>query len=157
MFAAPYASRFGNGWVIFDKQGETVQIVLPGNLRPPVPAAQAVPATVQRQINELEKYFSGGGWKVASSLANRAGATEFSRRVYAAVAKIPAGETRTYGEVAAAAGRPGAARAVGNLMAANRFPVLIPCHRVVAATGLGGFGGLPELKARMLELDRSHG
>lgn len=157
MFAAPYASRSGNGWVLFDKQGETIQIILPGEQRPRVSVAHQVPTKVRLQIAQLEKYFAGRGWKGAAALADRAGTTEFSRRVYSVVARIPAGQTLTYAEVAAAAGRPRAARAVGNLMAANRFPVLIPCHRVVAANSLGGFGGRQELKAHLLELDRNHG
>lgn len=68
-------------------------------------------------------------------------ATEFQRQVLSEVASIPAGETRTYAEVAAAVGRPGAARAVGGVMARNPVPFLVPCHRVVASDGsLGGYG-----------------
>lgn len=69
--------------------------------------------------------------------------TPFAKKVYAVVAKIPRGQTRTYGQVAAAAGRPGAARAVGTIMSRNRHPE-VPCHRVVRADGNVGeyaFGG----------------
>lgn len=55
--------------------------------------------------------------------------------------EVPYGETVTYGELAVMAGRPGAARAVGTAMARNPVPFVIPCHRVVAANGLGGYGG----------------
>lgn len=66
--------------------------------------------------------------------------SDFVRRVLAACAAIPWGERRTYGELAAAAGAPQAARAVGNAMAANPLPIIVPCHRVVAAGGgLGGY------------------
>ncbi|HXX94340.1 MAG TPA: MGMT family protein, partial [Planctomycetota bacterium] len=67
------------------------------------------------------------------------------RRVFEVVRAIPAGQVRTYAWVARAAGRPGAARAVGTAMAQNPICLLIPCHRVVASTGLGGYsaaGGL---------------
>lgn len=82
--------------------------------------------------------------------------TEFGRTVIAACRKIPWGETRTYGELAELAGRPGAARAVGSIMARNLVPLLVPCHRVVPASGgLGGFSA-PQgvvMKRRLLEME----
>ncbi|NOU35288.1 MAG: MGMT family protein [Kiritimatiellaceae bacterium] len=70
--------------------------------------------------------------------------TEFQQAVWREMKKIPRGQTRTYGEIAAAVGRPKAVRAVGTACGANPLPVFIPCHRVVAKNGLGGFGsGLP--------------
>ena len=66
----------------------------------------------------------------------------FHRKVYKALCKIPAGKTITYAELAKRAGSPGAARAVGTAMAKNPFPIVIPCHRVVAGNGkLGGYSG----------------
>lgn len=81
------------------------------------------------------------------------GFTDFQRNVLAVVQEIPRGETLTYGEVAALAGHPGAARAVGQVMAANPFIILVPCHRVVARDGLGGFGWGLEAKKRLLEAE----
>jgi O-6-methylguanine DNA methyltransferase len=79
--------------------------------------------------------------------------TEFQKKVWKALKKIPRGQTRTYGEIAAAIGHPKAVRAVGSACGANPLPVFIPCHRVVAAGGLGGFGrGLP-WKVLLLELE----
>jgi methylated-DNA-[protein]-cysteine S-methyltransferase len=80
-----------------------------------------------------------------------ANATDFQREVWAALRRIPAGQTASYGQVAAAIGRAGAARAVGSACAANPIPLLIPCHRVLASGArLGGFsGGLP-WKRRLL-------
>ncbi|MAG94582.1 MAG: hypothetical protein CMJ48_12665 [Planctomycetaceae bacterium] len=82
--------------------------------------------------------------------------TRFQRSVIAATRRIPWGATRTYGQLAQSAGSPRAARAVGSVMAANRFPIIVPCHRVVGAGGrLGGFSA-PQgvtLKQRMLELE----
>jgi methylated-DNA-[protein]-cysteine S-methyltransferase len=67
---------------------------------------------------------------------------------------VPRGEVVTYGELAALAGRPGAARAAGTFCARNRLGVLVPCHRVVAATGIGSFGDLGvAYKRRMLALE----
>lgn len=68
------------------------------------------------------------------------GVAEFDRAVLTAIRAIPAGDAWTYGEVAAAIGKPGAARAVGGALGRNRVPVIVPCHRVVAGNGLGGFG-----------------
>jgi O-6-methylguanine DNA methyltransferase len=67
---------------------------------------------------------------------------------------VPRGEVVTYGELAALAGRPGAARAAGTFCAQNRFAVFVPCHRVVAAGGLGGYGSLGlDYKRRLLALE----
>ncbi len=70
--------------------------------------------------------------------------TDFQKSVWRELKKIPRGQTRTYGEIAATIGKPKAVRAVGSACGANPLPVFIPCHRVVAKNGLGGFGsGLP--------------
>jgi O-6-methylguanine DNA methyltransferase len=85
----------------------------------------------------------------------RAVSGDFRRRVLAACGAIPSGEVRTYGELAAECGRPGAARAVGSAMARNPVPMLIPCHRVVRGDGsIGAYSaGGSEQKARMLEIE----
>ena len=67
---------------------------------------------------------------------------------------VPRGEVVTYGELAALAGAPGAARAAGSFCARNKLSVFVPCHRVVAAGGVGGYGSLgPEYKRRLLALE----
>lgn len=85
------------------------------------------------------------------------GGGEFVEGVRAVVAAIPYGETMTYGGVAAAAGRPRAARAVGNVMNRNPVPLFIPCHRVVAVSGRGGFASGTELKGKLLDLEAGEG
>lgn len=78
--------------------------------------------------------------------------TEFQRKVWAALRAIPAGKIRTYSEVAASLKKPNAARAVGSACGANPVPLLVPCHRVVAAGGgLGGFSGGLQWKEKLLE------
>lgn len=80
----------------------------------------------------------------------------WQRKVYAAVREIPFGEVRSYGWVAARCGAPGAGRAVGSTLRANPVLLFVPCHRVVRGSGdLGGYGGSPELKARLLALERA--
>ncbi len=82
------------------------------------------------------------------------GARPFQRAVLNAIAKIPFGETRSYGWVARAIGKPGAARAVGQALHTNPIPIIIPCHRVVASDGsLGGYGGGLPMKKRLLRLE----
>jgi methylated-DNA-[protein]-cysteine S-methyltransferase len=82
--------------------------------------------------------------------------TPFQRRVAEVLRGTRPGETISYGEVALLAGRPGAARAVGQAVKANPILILVPCHRVVAANGPGGWSafGTPERKARLLEIER---
>ena len=80
--------------------------------------------------------------------------TPFQHAVVEALRAVPYGETVTYGELAALAGYPGAQRAVGTFCARNRFALVVPCHRVVAADGIGKFGTLGiAYKRRLLELE----
>lgn len=117
----------------------------------PGPTLRGAAAARHPLARAIARYL-GGGPPPAGSV--RAEGTAFARRVWAAARRIPRGETRTYGEIARAVGAPGAARAVGRAMGANPVPILIPCHRVVAATGLGGFASGPAWKRRLLALDR---
>lgn len=80
--------------------------------------------------------------------------TDFQHRVWAALLDIPAGQTVTYGELAARIGKPKASRAVGTALGANPVPLLVPCHRVLASHGLGGFTGGLEIKKRLLSFER---
>lgn len=90
----------------------------------------------------------------AASLTSRldlTGVSEFARSVAEALRTVPPGQTVTYGELAAQAGRPGGAKAVGQVMRRNRLPLFVPCHRVVASGGgLGGFSGGLMQKLRLL-------
>jgi methylated-DNA-[protein]-cysteine S-methyltransferase len=80
--------------------------------------------------------------------------TPFQRAVTERLRRVPRGEVVTYGELAALAGYPNAQRAVGTYCAGNRFAVVVPCHRVVSATGLGSYGSLGiEYKRRLLALE----
>ncbi|PIQ82453.1 MAG: hypothetical protein COV76_03495 [Candidatus Omnitrophica bacterium CG11_big_fil_rev_8_21_14_0_20_64_10] len=82
----------------------------------------------------------------------RSQVTAFQRKVYEALLKIPRGKVVTYGELARRVGRPGGAQAVGQALKQNRWAPRIPCHRVVAARGLGGYSGPggPAAKRRLL-------
>lgn len=83
--------------------------------------------------------------------------TDFQKHVWRALRAIPYGEVRTYGDVARAVGRPLAVRATGAANGANPVPLIVPCHRCVAAGArLGGYAGGRALKARLLALERDH-
>ncbi len=88
---------------------------------------------------QLREYFAGTRRRFDLPLS--AEGTAFQRRVRAALRAIPFGEVRTYGQVAAELGAPGAVRAVGQANRRNPLPVIVPCHRVVAAGGIGGYAG----------------
>jgi methylated-DNA-[protein]-cysteine S-methyltransferase len=80
----------------------------------------------------------------------------FQNRVVRTCRRIGRGRVKSYGELASACGSPGAARAVGNVMATNRYPIIVPCHRVVGSAGsLGGFSARDgiNMKRRMLEME----
>ncbi len=103
-------------------------------------------------IAQIQDYLAGKREEFRVELDLRA--TGFQIRVYAALLEIPYGEVRSYGEIAAAIGEPGAARAVGAAAGSNPLPLVVPCHRVVASGGkLGGFGGGVGLKKRLLALE----
>ena len=83
------------------------------------------------------------------------GYTDFQRTVVETLRRVPWGEVVTYGELAALAGYPNAQRAAGSVCAHNRFPLVVPCHRVVSASGIGRYGASGvEYKRRLLELER---
>jgi len=120
------------------------------------------PATTKsrrgRIARQLDEYFAGRRTELDAAID--LDATELSdlqRHVLLTVrTEIPYGETATYGEVAELAGRPGAARAVGTAMARCPVPLFVPCHRVVAANGIGGYGGGragAAVKRALLELE----
>ena len=103
---------------------------------------------------QLDEYFAGRRrqFEVAFDLSESL--TELQRTILRTLHDdVGYGETVTYGELAEMAGRPGAARAVGATMASNPVPFLIPCHRVVAANGIGGYGDGIALKRALLDLE----
>ena len=114
-------------------------------------------ALAERACAQIEKYVADPGYRFKLPLKEIG--TAFQRRVWEQISAIPLGETRTYGDLARALRS--APRAVGQACGTNYFPLVIPCHRVVAASGLGGFahassGYLLEVKRWLLAHER-HG
>lgn len=107
-----------------------------------------------RLAKRLARYFAGQRDDFRDVELDLEDPTPFQRAVADTLRGIPYGETVTYGELAALAGYPNAQRATGTFCAHNRFPIVVPCHRVVAADGLGSYGSLGvEYKRRLLELE----
>lgn len=103
-------------------------------------------------VDQLAAYFAGELTEFDVNL--RLHGTEFQRRVWAALQTIPYGETRSYGDIAAQIGAPGASRAVGLANGRNPIGIIVPCHRVVGSTGsLTGYGGGLERKRALLMLE----
>jgi methylated-DNA-[protein]-cysteine S-methyltransferase len=107
---------------------------------------------LKRAVRQVEEYLAGK--RREFDLPVEAEGTEFQKRVWAALAKIPYGETSSYREIAKRIGKPKAFRAVGTANGRNPVSLIIPCHRVIATDGtLGGYaGGLP-LKTRLLQIE----
>ena len=122
--------------------------------------APDVPAFVHRAIEGMRAVLAGADDDLRDVPLDDRGIDDFRREVYAATRRIAPGTTQTYGEIARAIGRPDAARDVGVALSRNPTPIIVPCHRVVAASGaLTGFsapGGLAT-KRRMLELEGTPG
>lgn len=114
---------------------------------------EGLTALLERASRQLEEYFAGKRKQFDLPLSLRG--TEFQRQVWAALRDIPYGETRSYGQIAQAVGRPKAVRAVGMANHRNPISIIVPCHRVVGADGsLTGYGGGLENKKFLLALER---
>ena len=111
----------------------------------------ATPDELGARVNH---YLAGSNVSFRDVELDLSWATPFQRAVADALRGVPRGEVVTYGELAALAGFPGAARATGSFCARNRFELLVPCHRVVAAAGIGGYGTTgTHVKRRLLALE----
>ncbi len=117
------------------------------------------PGWVLEAVLRLTSYLAGQAQDLQRIPLDLSDLAPFQHRVAQVLRSTRPGQTITYGEVALLAGRPGAARAVGQAVKANPVLILVPCHRVVAADGPGGWSafGSPEVKARLLALEAPRG
>lgn len=157
----------GLGWIALARQGDVIQGLVMGHSSDKQAEAALIRLLGRSQLSkraasegelsdELRRFADGEPIDFAHVVINERHLAPFARRVTAACRRIGWGQTRSYGQLAAECGSPRAARAVGQVMANNRFPLIVPCHRVLAAGGrLGGFSapqGL-RLKSRLLALE----
>ncbi len=163
-----FSTDMGQAWIAWQEpENRVIEIGLPGKFSPQVIESlrnrygknvRLVRSTPNEDIvHAVQSYFSGSRF-VAFPFWHRldfGSMTETRIRVLQAVYAIPYGQTRTYSSIAAEIGKPAVSRFIGNTMAANPFPVIIPCHRVIRKDGsLGGFGGGIDLKRKMLDMER---
>jgi methylated-DNA-[protein]-cysteine S-methyltransferase len=112
------------------------------------------PSRLDEERRELEEYFEGNRDRFEVPVDWSLTPAGFRNRALHAVARIPYGKTRTYGEIAKAAGNARAFRAAGTACGHNPVPLIVPCHRVVqSGGGVGNYGGGPEMKRALLELE----
>lgn len=109
-------------------------------------------------FHDILRYFSGEKVDFSDYELDLSNLTEFQQKVLNETRKIPYGETITYAELACRIGKEGSSRAVGSALAKNPYPIVIPCHRVVSSSGIGGFcgetcGKKVDFKRRMLEME----
>jgi methylated-DNA-[protein]-cysteine S-methyltransferase len=154
---AVLASPLGDLLVVAD--GEAIAgIYFPEHWHPPVPGTIGEPVDagsdplIRTLADELDAYLSGG--RTTFDLRAATAGDPFQEAVWAMLREIPYGETTTYGALALRLGDPRLARRVGGAVGRNPVSILIPCHRVVGATGsLTGYAGGLERKRRLLELE----
>ncbi len=120
----------------------------------PSVAGATPPVWIETLAARVARHLEGAPQDFGDVPIDMAGWPPFFACARAAARTVPAGSVVTYGELAALAGRPGAARAAGRAMATNPVPLVVPCHRVVASVGIGGFSsGGPQVKERLLALE----
>jgi methylated-DNA-[protein]-cysteine S-methyltransferase len=119
-----------------------------------IPDCAETATIVQQLVERLYGYFAGESVGFADVEIDLDWCTPFQRAIAETLRAVPHGEVVTYGELAALAGHPNAQRAAGTFCAHNRLPLVIPCHRVVAADGIGSYGSLGQgFKRRLLALE----
>lgn len=151
-YAQIYSTAIGDICIVQEDEA-VIGLGIAGKLKPENVIWKETPL-LKQAIMQLTEYFAGDRRNFTVKLHTTG--TAFQEKIWGLLQEIPYGETRTYGELAAMAGSPKGARAVG--MACNRNPVMlfIPCHRVIGSDGsLTGFGGGLPVKKKLLELEKN--
>ena len=163
LFVDRVPSPLGSLYVVHDRDGHLRALDFPDYesrlhrlLRLHYGACDPRPGAAPRAtVHALDAFFAGDLTAI-DTLTVRTGGTEFQRSVWAALRRIPAGGSMSYGRLATAIGRPDAVRAVGLANGANPIPIVVPCHRVIGADGsLTGYGGGIERKRWLLAHERA--
>ncbi len=140
------------GRLVLEGDGDVlIGVWLPHERRHGRRDADDLPPILKETAAQLEEYFAGE--RTDFDLHMELDGTPFQREVWAELARIPYGETISYGELARRVGRPKGPRAVGQANGRNPIPIIVPCHRVLASNGIGGYGGGLTIKRALLALE----
>jgi methylated-DNA-[protein]-cysteine S-methyltransferase len=146
----PYESPIGR--LILECDGDVlIGIWLPQEHRHTRNDADDVAPVLKETASQLDEYFVGE--RTDFDVPMELDGTPFQREVWTELSRIPYGETISYGELARRVGRPSAPRAVGQANGRNPIPVIVPCHRVLASNGIGGYGGGLKVKRQLLAVE----
>lgn len=146
----PYESPIGR--LILECDGDAlIGVWLPRERRHARNDADDVPPVLKQTASQLDEYFAGE--RTEFDVPMELDGTHFQREVWTELTRIPYGETISYGELARRVGRPSAPRAVGQANGRNPIPVIVPCHRVLASNGIGGYGGGLTVKRQLLAVE----
>jgi methylated-DNA-[protein]-cysteine S-methyltransferase len=146
----PYESPIGR--LVLECDGDRlIGIWLPHERRHARNDADDVPPVLKETASQLDEYFAGE--RTDFDVRMEMDGTDFQREVWTELTRIPYGETISYGELARRVGRPSAPRAVGQANGRNPIPVIVPCHRVLASNGIGGYGGGLKVKRQLLAVE----
>jgi methylated-DNA-[protein]-cysteine S-methyltransferase len=144
------------GLVRIGLPGQPLESVLAQLANGVSPRVMSYPRRLDEARRELDQYFAGKRERFELRVDWRLSHAGFYRRVLRETAKVPFGEVITYSQAARRAGSPRAFRAAGTALGANPVPIVVPCHRVVRTGGeLGNYGGGPEMKRFLLELEHA--
>jgi methylated-DNA-[protein]-cysteine S-methyltransferase len=146
----PYDTPIGR--LVLECDGDVlIGIWLPDERRHGRNDADDVLPVLKETASQLDEYFAGE--RTDFDVPMELDGTDFQREVWAELTRIPYGETISYGELARRVGRPSAPRAVGQANGRNPIPVIVPCHRVLASNGIGGYGGGLKVKRALLAVE----
>jgi methylated-DNA-[protein]-cysteine S-methyltransferase len=140
------------GRLILESDGDVlIGIWLPNDAKIPGGDGHDAPPVLKDTATQLEEYFAGA--RTEFDVPMELDGTAFQKEVWAELSRIPYGETISYGELARRVGRPKGPRAVGQANGRNPIPIIVPCHRVLAGNGIGGYGGGLPLKRALLAVE----
>jgi methylated-DNA-[protein]-cysteine S-methyltransferase len=146
----PYDTPIGR--LVLECDGDVlVGVWLPNERRHVRNDADDVPPVLKETASQLDEYFAGE--RTDFDVRMELDGTDFQREVWTELTRIPYGETISYGELARRVGRPSAPRAVGQANGRNPIPIIVPCHRVLASNGIGGYGGGLKVKRALLAVE----
>jgi methylated-DNA-[protein]-cysteine S-methyltransferase len=140
------------GRLVLESDGDVlIGIWLPTGTARALGDGNDAPPVLKDTATQLEEYFAGE--RTEFDVAMELDGTAFQREVWAELSRIPYGETISYGELARRVGRPKGSRAVGQANGKNPIPIIVPCHRVLAGNGIGGYGGGLPMKRALLAVE----